>query len=444
MKPLSLFLILLVIYSCSTPSQLPRSEDLPDFKADITAILSGDSTFTQSHSGLVVYDIEQDKEVFNHKGSQYFTPASNTKLLTFYTAYSVLGDRMIGMQYYETADSLIIWGTGDPTFLNEYFAKDIYITSFLKNARKPIYLSLSNYQDSKYGPGWSWEDFYYQYQCDKSGFPIYGNMLTINKKEENAGMDVYPEYFAKYILPSMESQRFMFMREMDENFIHADFNNINERVSFDYKFPFRADDVTIASLLSNHIGKPVTLINESGHRADRINFYSVPMQKIYKEFLQPSDNFIGEQLLLNCGFYLFDTMNVRKTIDWAMDSLLMDMPHKFQWVDGSGLSRYNLTTPENTIHLLKLIYHKVPQELLFEWLPTGGESGTIRNWYKGEQPFIHAKTGTLRNNHALSGYLVADSGKIYAFSFLNSNFVNSTNEIRRGMDKILRILKAEL
>jgi D-alanyl-D-alanine carboxypeptidase/D-alanyl-D-alanine-endopeptidase (penicillin-binding protein 4) len=71
-------------------------------------------------------------------------------------------------------------------------------------------------------------------------------------------------------------------------------------------------------------------------------------------------------------------------------------------------------------------------------LATGGVNGTVKNWYKADKPYIFGKTGTLSNNHALSGFLVTKSGKTLIFAFMSNNYVATTSDIRRNMQNILK------
>src|SRR5690606_38712938 len=105
--------------------------------------------------------------------------------------------------------------------------------------------------------------------------------------------------------------------------------------------------------------------------------------------------------------------------------------------DGSGLSRYNLFTPRTMVALLEKIYEKVPQDRLFNILPTGGTSGTLRNMFKGQEAFVHAKTGSLTNVYCLSGYLITKKGKLLYFSFMNNSFVRPTSEVRTEVARVL-------
>ncbi len=156
--------------------------------------------------------------------------------------------------------------------------------------------------------------------------------------------------------------------------------------------------------------------------------------------MQESDNFIAEQLLLVCAAVLSDTLQPEIAIKHIQTNFLNDLPDKPVWVDGSGLSRYNLFTPRSIVRTWEKIYELVPRDRLFALLAVGGKSGTIRNWYKADRPYIFGKTGSLSNNHSLSGYLVTRKGKTLIFSFMNSNFTASGSEVRRNMQSILNFI----
>ena len=148
-------------------------------------------------------------------------------------------------------------------------------------------------------------------------------------------------------------------------------------------------------------------------------------------------NFLAEQML-----YQATILNGNSSIESFINDLnstdFSDFENKPIWVDGSGLSRYNMVTPKTFVQILHRIYRTLSWEEIESIFPIGGESGTLKNWYPGEgNPYIYAKTGTLRHNHNLSGFLKTKSGKTLIFSFMNNHFRKPTSEVKKQMQVFL-------
>lgn len=202
------------------------------------------------------------------------------------------------------------------------------------------------------------------------------------------------------------------------------------------KVPFRVDPNIICALLSDTLKREVRPTTTPLSR-DARTLFSIHVDSLYSVMMQESDNFIAEQLLLMSANVLSDTLKPEIAIEYMKENHLNDLPDEPIWVDGSGLSRYNLFTPRSIVRLWEKISETVPRDRLFPLLATGGVNGTIRNWYRAEKPYIFGKTGSLSNNHCLSGFLVTKKGKVLIFSFMNSNFTESGSAIRRNMQEIL-------
>ena len=90
-------------------------------------------------------------------------------------------------------------------------------------------------------------------------------------------------------------------------------------------------------------------------------------------------------------------------------------------VDGSGLSRYNLITPEKLVALLHYAYHneKIRNDF-YSSLPIAAIDGTLQNRMKQVKPSpkVHAKTGTMHGVSALSGYVETKSKQTLIFSII--------------------------
>jgi D-alanyl-D-alanine carboxypeptidase/D-alanyl-D-alanine-endopeptidase (penicillin-binding protein 4) len=117
-------------------------------------------------------------------------------------------------------------------------------------------------------------------------------------------------------------------------------------------------------------------------------------------------------------------------------------PDPLLWVDGSGLSRYNLFTPRSLVWVLDQVMGLTSMDYITEIFPAGGQSGTLEKWYGSDPPFIYAKTGTLRNQHCLSGYLRTDSGRWLIFSFMHNHYTGDSALVKQEMQRILLQIKA--
>jgi D-alanyl-D-alanine carboxypeptidase/D-alanyl-D-alanine-endopeptidase (penicillin-binding protein 4) len=388
--------------------------------------LDQNQTFAHSFNGFVLFEPENNQKLFDHQGSKYFTPASNTKLFTFYLANKILGDSIPAFEYRIQGDSIWLRGTGDPSFLNpDLPASGTY--NFLKD--RNIFLVRDRFREPEYGPGWAWDDYSGGYQRRKAAFPIYGNALHLSWDSIQDQPVIIPPVFVDSV---------SFNKEETERAL------LGNRFSVSHKWekkdtlniPFYATENLYQILWSDTLGTTVNWVDTVMSGDQRI-FYSVPADSVYKRVLQDSDNFLAEQLILICSWKLFGELNSGKTIDLLSDSLLTDLPDKPIWVDGSGLSRYNLFTPRSLVSLLNKIYREVGLERIYKLFPAGGESGTIKEYYTSDPPYIFAKTGTLRNNHALSGYLVTRKGKVLIFSFMHNHYAGGSDPIKKEMEKLL-------
>src|SRR6187431_396330 len=83
--------------------------------------LLADNVFDHAHVGISIADAETNKQLYGYQSQKYFVPASNVKLFSLYTALKCLPDSIPGIHYLETADSLYVFPTGDPTFLHPLF-----------------------------------------------------------------------------------------------------------------------------------------------------------------------------------------------------------------------------------------------------------------------------------------------------------------------------------
>jgi D-alanyl-D-alanine carboxypeptidase/D-alanyl-D-alanine-endopeptidase (penicillin-binding protein 4) len=153
-----------------------------------------------------------------------------------------------------------------------------------------------------------------------------------------------------------------------------------------------------------------------------------------------SDNFFAEQSLLMVSQQLLGYMSDSRVIDSLLKHDLVALPQRPRWVDGSGLSRFNLFSPDDFVWLLQKMKNEFGMDRLQQILPTGG-SGTLSNFFKDEKGVLFAKTGTLSGQVALSGFLYTKKNKLFIFSILVNNHNASATGIRKTTESFLKSIR---
>lgn len=395
--------------------------------------LLGENSFFDNHmTGFMLYDLDSQWVHYEKNSHMNFIPASTTKLLTFYASLLVLKDSTITFRYVNSNNEITIWGTGDPSWKYRPLPQP-KLKEFFKDFQK-INISFDNWKDTPFGYGWQWDDYYYAYSPERSAFPVHGNIVTFTNRNRTPVPDI-PLFSAMLVRTDKEIRGVQ--RDFNSNnFLYNPSLYVNQFSTL----PFITTPEVTLKLMEETIGKPVNLVKGKAPANAKV-FKGGGLTPLWKEVLIESDNFVAEQLLLMVSESLFGELNTERTIDYIKKNYMDDFPDKPKWVDGSGLSRHNLITPRTMVTLMSKLDEMMPRSELIRLLPQGGISGTLKNNYAARRPYVIAKTGTISNNHALVGYIKGDSGRFYAFAFMNNNYLNRSSEIRREMEKVLQFIK---
>jgi D-alanyl-D-alanine carboxypeptidase/D-alanyl-D-alanine-endopeptidase (penicillin-binding protein 4) len=159
-----------------------------------------------------------------------------------------------------------------------------------------------------------------------------------------------------------------------------------------------------------------------------------------------SQNLHAEIMLRNLGFVNGCWGSIRKGAQVERQFLIHAGIDKddFVFYDGSGLSGHDLVTPRATV---KLLQYATTQPWFADWkssLPVGGVDGSLEARFtkaplKGR---VFAKTGTLGEARALSGYVECASGRTVIFSILVGNHAPGTSADRDVMDRMVAAIAA--
>lgn len=402
------------------------------------------AVFNKGFTGFALFDPAERAFLYTYQADKYFTPASNTKIFTFFAAETLLRSEWPVVHYRPQGDTLWLWGTGYPLLLHpDFSAYDTLGQWLAQRPEKTWLVANGHFYDERFGEGWSWDDYPYGYQVEKASLPIYGNAANFRKHGHLAPIKAQPAYFQDLMI--YENPRTLSRYEDRNLFTFGDKALAAEKL--DRSIAFRYTPKVVEVLLQDTFSRHVQVVADTLPRTFWRNTLSAPIpDTAYQKLLQDSDNFMAEQLLQMCSAQRYGHIHTERILRFLTDTVLANSPQPLDWVDGSGLSRYNKFTPFSIIAILDQLHQRVPQKRLFQLFPAGGVSGTIRKWYakpEGE-PYVFAKTGTLRHVHCLSGYLQTAQGKTYIFSFMHNNYPDKISELKEEMELVLRWLHEEL
>ena len=408
MKKYAILLICVVLFSgCGISVLKPKpvqtqpltisADSLEKLQTDIDTVLQ-ETLFTTASIGVKVVAVETGEVIYEKNPHKLHHPASTTKLFTAATALARLGsDYQFETTVYVTTDAdiqvpenIYLKGRADPVLQPHHIVKlaDILLETGVKSIQGDIVVDTTYLDTVREGPGWMWDDR-----------PLRISALSIRQIE--------PE-------PGTRSRAlacgYLLKNELMEKGIEVAGDVVPGTVPLD------------ATTVAKHL--------------------SPPLADIIKLMNKPSDNWIAELLFKTIGAEVMGEPGTwqkgRDAVNEFLEEIMGEPPaHRF--VDGSGLSRYNLLNVELLTKLLVYMYRNF--ELMPEYvasLPVAGVDGTLRNRMQGVsvEKMLRAKTGTLSGVSALAGYAVTADDEVFAFGILISHYVGSATPARDIQDQI--------
>lgn len=425
---------LLLLAACSSQHQIYRSS---------AKRLLSDSTLQHAHVGISIYDPETGKFLFQHNDARYFVPASNTKIFSCYTGMKYLGPQLAGLRYAQTEKGMVLIPTGDPTLLHPDYP-DQPVIRFLQQQRKPLFISAIQWNTTALGNGWSWNDYNDDYMPERSALPVYGNVLRWKQqrdmKDSLAAASIYsiPEINWKVNFNPNSGKRFEVLRDKDQNrYLITEGKEPKSTIDV----PFVTNGIAAAlELLKDTVAAEIDSW-EGNLPTNTDVVFSQPTDSMLTPMMHRSDNFFAEQTLQMVSQQLLGSFDETALINQLLKTDFSDLPQRPTWVDGSGLSRYNLFSPQDFVHVLNRMKNEFGMERISVIFPTGGD-GTLGALYKDEKGKIYAKTGTLGGVVALSGFLLTEKNKWLVFSVMVNNHRGSASAVRKSIEQFMKSVRA--
>ncbi|MGI4874640.1 MAG: D-alanyl-D-alanine carboxypeptidase [Janthinobacterium lividum] len=431
--------------------------------------LDSSATLRRQQVGVALADAATGEVLFGYNEARYFTPASTTKLLSLYAALQLLGDSLPSLRYFSRGDTLFFQGTGDPTFLHgDVPSRRAY--RFLQGRPEHLLAYCDIATVPVYGPGWTWDDYGYYFQAERTAFPVFGNTVRFYGALPLAvparpgapahllpqRVRVLPRAFAPLtsaagpefrLSPDQDDEEHVFRQPLENRFTYRPAGK-----KWVDELPYRTSRPLLLRLLGDTLRRAI--VGAAWHprpAQDSIRtLRGLGSDSLYRRMLRVSDNFLAEQLLLMASTRVGyrDSLSGARVIRQLLKTDLRTLPDRPDWVDGSGLSRLNLLTPRTLTALLVRLHQQVPERRLLSLLAAGGGQGTLHFRYfdagPPKQPWLWGKTGTLTHTCNLAGFVRCKSGRLVAVTFFNNGIPGDDQATRNAMQRLLGEVRAWL
>ena len=489
-------LVSIVLVGPAHQQAAAQTSTLGELRSAIDAVIAA-SDMPNAWWTVNVKEVASENAWYQKDVGRSFIPASNTKLYTTAAALDLLGPDY----RYETSlwtdgtvssgvleGNLIVKGSGDPVIGGRFNGGDI-TKQFRDWADSLKVLGIHRingsiigddnaFDDQALGYGWQWDDLDFWYAAETSALSFNDNCVdfALVALAENMPAELrWEPMMTTYIQASNHSISTMagggivegYARKGDSNsFVlsskvpvgKTDFESLTVKNPTQY-FVHVLREVLLAEGISV-IGSPVDIDDllilptyqlpeyEAGFL---FSTFSPPLSDIVRVLNKNSQNLYAEQLLKTIakeapvqGYTKGSAAMGFARSKRFFGKTRIDTLH-IQLVDGSGLARQNLVTSDMTMNLLLHMAHHPTlgvSKAFYDSLPIGGVDGTLSGRMKGTaaQNNVRAKTGTVGNASALSGYVTTNSGTKLAFSIMANHFIGSSRGPRAVQDEIVAIL----
>jgi len=463
-------------------------------KQRIDGLIANSPALANAYVGLEIRSLSDGSVIYAHNASRLFVPASNTKLFTTALALARLGPQYRFKTQIAAGSSidsngtlsadLVLIGGGDPSLSGrdypyhyrpnappdysfraiEDFAAQL-VARGLKRVDGDVIGDDRRFVWSPYADSWSFGDAVWEYGAPVSALTLDDNSFVLTLTPASQAGDPVQllltppfEYFLidnrVQTVPAgerkIEIDRAPGRRQLHlTGSIPIDDPGLTKLLAIDDPALYAATvlrDALIRQGVSVR-GQAVARHRFAGDtgedaspRRSLAERSSPPLAEILQVVDKVSQNLHAEILLREIGYSMRHS-GAREAGLAELDSFLADAGisnDDYRFVDGSGLSRNTLVTPEAITRLLTFMYRSAYRSIWQSLLPVAGVDGTLATRFADhpEAHAIQAKTGTLSHVRANSGYIQSTRYGPLAFSILVNNYDAPTTEISKFLDAV--------
>ncbi|QJB43855.1 D-alanyl-D-alanine carboxypeptidase/D-alanyl-D-alanine endopeptidase [Dolichospermum flos-aquae] len=427
--------------------------------------------FSRVRWGILIKTLSSEKILYSQDSQKYFISASNMKLFTTAAALQKLGAyfRIRTSIYDEGNGVLRVVGRGDPSFKNAQLtilSKQLYQQGIRQINQ--LIADDSYFQGEVVNSSWEWEDIQADYGAPINSFILNENATVLTFLPQTIGEPLKLKWTEPTEAYRWKIENNSVTTEADKpSFVEVNRDlkgqilrikgqlainsqpEITGLAVFDpvanfirqFRQNLAKEGITVKETLSSNLSK-----NDKEIAAVE----SPPLSELLLETNVNSNNLYAEALLRSLAIKKPEEKN-QNTADVGLQVVRETLtqlgvaPAGYVIVDGSGLSRKNLTTPAALVQLLQGI-DKSPQAAVFRAsLPISGVKGSLKNRFLNTAAagMVQAKTGSMTGISTLSGYMNAPNYEPLVFSIMVNQSEQPGKVMRTAIDEIV-ILLAQL
>lgn len=445
-------------------------EELPDAIATILRT----SPIRGARAGVIVSDLETGEIVYGKNADELLNPASNVKILTTAAALARLGpdfryptEVLFGgpVDNGVLKGNLYLRGKGDPSLSTERLYGIVRQLRHLGLREVQGNLVADDtYFDAQYeGPGWDQDDSDRPYMAGAGALSLNLNAIEIlvfpgQKVGEKARVVVEPA--SDYLVVDNQAVT-TGPRSRSRIVASSDPQESRQRIAVRGRIALGRDRIVTYRRISHPplftgqtfrqiLGEQGITVKgrvvkgETPSRLDPVlTDWSEPLPLLVHRLNKWSQNHMSEMLLKTLGAETFGAPGTWAKGVAAVETFLSEqvgIPRgSLVLRNGSGLNDTNRASARQILEVLTWAWKdaRIGPELLAS-LPIAGVDGTTRNRLVGTlgEGRVRAKTGTLQNVTALSGYASAPNGRTYAFSIIVNDYPGRLSAVLPGVDAI--------
>ncbi|WP_223265386.1 D-alanyl-D-alanine carboxypeptidase/D-alanyl-D-alanine endopeptidase [Nostoc sp. 'Peltigera membranacea cyanobiont' 210A] len=424
--------------------------------------------FSRGRWGILIQPLSTGPTLYSRDAQKYFTPASNLKLLTTAAALQELGANFrIRTSIYQNGNGVLrVVGRGDPSLSDTELQK---LAQQLKqkgiNQIQQLSADDSYIQGDIVNPTWQWEDVQSSDGVPVSSFILNKNIFSFKLVPQAVGKSLQ----VLWIDPSEAKQWRIINQSITVPQNQPSYVNVTRELSgtvlrIQGQLATNSEESLIdlpvvdpnyyflrrfrTALATKKITLGQTLVVNGGVNQQEIAFVeSPPLAELLAETNLNSNNLYAEALLRALAVKKTRLKNQTsadvglEVVKASLTKLGVD-PANYILVDGSGLSRRDLVTPEAFVQTLRGMA-KTPTAYIYRAsLPVAGKSGTLKGRFQNTpaEGIVQAKTGTLTGVVSLSGYMNAPKYEPLVFSIIVNQSNQSATVVRQAIDEVVVLL----